>query len=94
MLATTALGQQDAVDFPEQPRRQGQPGLQQVQAMLERGNIVADFPHVLQRNAGHLIQLEQQQVGERRLRAFDHGGQHGLLADVHVEELRSVRQQG
>ena len=62
--------------------------------MVEGRNIVADLPHVIQWHAGFLIQLEQQQVGKRRLRPLDHGGEHRFLADVHVEEQRGVRQQG
>ena len=34
------------------------------QAMVEGGDIVADLPHVIQRHAGFLIQLEQQQIGQ------------------------------
>ena len=30
--------------------------------MVKRRDIVADLPHIIQRDARHLIQLEQQQV--------------------------------
>ena len=94
LIAAPALGQQHAVDLPEQPQRQRQPFLQQAQAMVEGRDIVADLPHVIQRHTRFLIQLEQQQVRQRRLGPLDHGGEHRLLADVHVEEQRGVRQQG
>ena len=94
-LATAAaFGQQHAVDLPEQPQRQRQPVCQQAQAVVERRDIVADLPYVIQRDARLLIQLEQQQVRKRRLGPLDHGGEHRLLADIHVEEQRGVRQQG
>ena len=94
LIAATPLGQQHAVNLAEQPQRQWQPFLQHAQTMVEGGDIVAYLPYVIQRHAGFLIQLEQQQVGKRRLRPLDHGGEYRFLADVHIEEQRGVRQQG
>src|SRR5439155_22245488 len=62
-------------------------------SVIERGDVAADLARVLDRHARLLIQLEQHQVGERRLRALDHRGQHRLLAHEAVEQQRSVRQQ-
>jgi hypothetical protein len=46
-----------------------------------------------QRGAGRLFDLEEQQVGERRLRALDLRGEHRLLAHVAVEEEVGVGEQ-
>ena len=36
--------------------------------------------------------IEEQEVGQRRLRAFDLGREEGLLADVEVDEQVRVRE--
>jgi hypothetical protein len=82
------------MNLAEQPQRQRQPFLQKAQTVVEGRSIVADLPYVIQWHAGCLIQLEQQQVVQRRLSPLDHGGEYRFLADVHVEEQRGVRQQG
>jgi hypothetical protein len=41
--------------------------------MVEGGDMVADLPYVIQRHARFLIQLEQQQVRQRRLGPLDQG---------------------
>lgn len=62
--------------------------------MIEGSDRVADLPQVIQRHTGLLFQLEQQQVQQGRLGSLDHGGKHGLLADVQIEEQRGLWQQG
>ena len=62
--------------------------------MIERGDVVRDLHDVVERNAGRFVQLEEQEVRERRLGPLDLRGQHRLLADVGVEEERPVREQG
>ena len=54
---------------------------------------MTDFADIFDGNARLLVNLEEQQVGERRLRTLDHRRQHGLLAHEGVEEQRRVRQQ-
>ena len=62
--------------------------------MVERGDVVRDLDDVVERDAGRLLDLEEQQVGERGLRALDLRREHGFLADVGVEEERLVGQEG
>ncbi len=82
------------MDLAEEPQRQRQPSFQQAQTMIQGSNIVADLPHLIQRDARFLIQLEQQQVGQGGLGPLDHGGEHRFLANVHLKGDRGVRQQG
>jgi hypothetical protein len=48
--------------------------------MIQSCDIVADFADIVQRCAVLLIQFEHRQIRERGVRAFDHGGEHHLLA--------------
>jgi len=43
LVAAPALGEQHAMNFPEQPQRQRQSFIQQAQAVVESGDIVADL---------------------------------------------------
>src|SRR5688572_1688484 len=78
--------QQDAVDLADQPARQGKASAQTLEAMVERPDIVRDLDHVLQGNAGRLLQLEEEEIRERGLRALDLGGEHRLPAHIRVEK--------
>ncbi len=49
----------------------GNPLLQPAQPMAEGRDIVTDLPHVIQRHARLLVQLEQEQVREWRLRSLE-----------------------
>ena len=80
------------MDLAQQPVGQREATAQPFQAVLKGRHIVGDLDDVCQRHAGGLIQLEQQQVGERRLGTLDLGGQHRLLPHVRVEEQGRVRQ--
>ena len=92
-VAAASAGQELAVDLPQQPVREREAAAQPLQAVFERGDVVGDLEHVVEGDAGRFVDLEQQQVRERRLRAFDLRGEHGLLADVGVEEELGVGQQ-
>ena len=61
--------------------------------MLQRRHIVGDLDHVVERHAGRLVELEQQQVGERRLRAFYLAGEHGFAPHIGIEKEIGLWQQ-
>src|SRR5690606_69168 len=94
LAASSPAGQQNTVDLPDQAIREGKLFTKARQPVVERSNVIGDFDHVLEWHARRLVQLEKQKVGKRGLRAFDLGGEDGLLADVAVKEERLVRQQG
>jgi hypothetical protein len=62
--------------------------------VFQSAHVARHLEHVVEWGAGRLLHLEEQQVGERRLRALDLRGEHGLLAHVAVEEEVGVREQG
>jgi hypothetical protein len=62
--------------------------------MLQACHIAGDLDDVVKRNAGCFLQLEQQQIGQRRLGALDLGGEQGLAPQVGVEEQIGIGQQG
>ena len=91
--AAASRRQQDGVHLADQAVRQREALAQAPQAVLEGGDVVRDFDDVIQRNAGCLRGLEEQQVRQRRLHAFDLRGEHGFLAHVDVEEEAPVREE-
>ena len=82
------------MDLAQQAAGQGEALAQPGQAMLQPGHIAGNLHHVVKRNAGCLLQLKEQQVGEGGLGALDLGGEQGLAAHVGVEEQLGIRQQG
>ena len=59
--------------------------------MLKRGYVVRDFDDIVEWDAGHSLQLEKKEVGQRRLGTFDLRREHGLLAHVSIEKKCLVR---
>ena len=93
LAAAAPTRQQHAVDLPEQPVGQREAFREAAEPMLERRHVVRDFAHVVERDPGRLLQLEQEEVRQRRLGSFDPGGEHRLLAYVGVQDQRFVRQE-
>jgi hypothetical protein len=60
--AASPLVEKHPVNLSYQPQRQRQPALQESLAVVKSRNVVADFPHVIKRDAGFLVQLVEQQV--------------------------------
>ena len=69
-------------------------GFEAMSRNRERGGIVAHFLDIVQRHSRFLIKPKQQEVGERRLRPFNHRGQDGLLAHIRIQEKRCIRSFG
>jgi hypothetical protein len=91
--ASAAAGEEDSVDLSNQAIRKWEPVAQSSETVVERGDVVGDLGYVVQRHARRFIQLEEEQIRERRLRPLDLGGEHRFLSDVGVEEERLVREQ-
>lgn len=81
------------MDLADQPVGQREAPAQPRQAMLQCGNVVGHLDHVVKGHSGRLFEFKEQQVGERRLGSFNLRGEHGLLADVGIEEEGLVGQQ-
>ena len=77
----------------QQSQRQREATTQPLQPMLKRCDITADFARVLDRHPGQFIELKEHQVGERRLRTFNHRGQHCFLAHKAVKKQCGIGQQ-
>jgi hypothetical protein len=60
--------------------------------VLESPHVVRDLGDVVERDSRCLVDFEQHEVGDRRLRALDLGGEHGLLPDVRIEKELAVRE--
>ena len=76
----------------QEPARNREPFAQAGDAMLERGNVVGDLDDVIEWRARRIVQLEEHQVGQRGLRAFDLRREHGLAANIGIEEQVRLRQ--
>ena len=89
-----ALRHEGGVHFAEETVREREAFANARHAVLQGGDVIGDFHHVVERHAWSLGQLKEQEVGEGRLRALDLRGEHGLAPDVRVEKKMRVRQQG
>jgi hypothetical protein len=85
--------EQLGMDLADQPQRQGEAAAQPGEPVLERRDVAADLAHVLDRHRGLLVDLVEQQVGDRRARALDHRGQHRFLAHEGVQQQLGIRQE-
>ena len=92
LAAPAGMRHQHLVHPAQEPHRERQPTAERREPVLERGDAAADLARVFHRHARLLVDLEEQQVGQRRLRAFDLRRQHRLLAHEAVEQQRRVRQ--
>lgn len=67
---------------------------QSLQAVLHRRDVVRDLRDVVDRHVRDLVALEQEQIGQRGLRALDLRRQQRFLAHVHIEKQWGRRQDG
>ena len=81
------------MDLPEQPVREREAAAQAVEPVGQRRDVVRHLDDVVERHAGRLLELEEQQVRQGRLGPLDLGREDRLLADVAVEEEVGVRQE-
>src|SRR5690606_909635 len=93
LFGTATLSEQNSMDLANQAARERESLTQAGQAVVERCDVGRDFDDVVERDAGRFLQLEQEQVRERRLRALDLARDDRLTADVGVEEQVRLRQE-
>ena len=94
LLAPAPPREQLLVHLANEAVRERKASAQPRHAVLERGHVVRHLHHIVERHAGRLLELEQQEVGQGRLRALDLRRQHRLAPDVGVEKELRIRQQG
>jgi hypothetical protein len=82
------------MDLADETIREREALLKTFHPVFEGRDVVGDFDDVVERDPGRFVQLEQEKVGERRLRPFDLRGEHGLFADGRVEEECLVGEKG
>jgi hypothetical protein len=93
-MTSSSLRQQNLMYLANQTEGEREATTQPLKSMIEGSDIVGDFLHVIEGNAWDLGVFIEQQIGERGLRSLDLGRQHGLLADVGIEEEIEVREGG
>ena len=93
LVTSTPTSKEHAVDLAQQPERKREPAPEPLDPVAQCGYVVRYLAHVFERDAGRLIALVEEEIGEGRLRAFDLRGDQRLLADVGIDEERGVRQQ-
>ena len=91
LVGASTVGQQNSVHLPNEPVGEWEAVVDAVQAMFERGDVAGHLGDVINRDAWCLFRLEQEEVGKRGFRAFDLGGQHGLLPHICIEEEVRIR---
>ena len=69
------------------------PGADALNAVFERGDVVGDFAHIIDGRARGVVELEEQQIRERRARALDLRGEQGLSTHERVEERVGIGQE-
>ena len=62
--------------------------------VIQRSDIPRNFDHVIDRSSRSIRALEFEQLRQRGLRSLDFAREHGLLADIHVEEPMGIEAAG
>jgi hypothetical protein len=82
------------VNLPQQPVAEREfAGLDAPKPVIHGSDVVRGLLDIVKWDARNRLVLEQKKVGERGLGPFDLRGQHGLLADVRVQELTRFRKE-
>jgi hypothetical protein len=84
--------EQHAVHVAQQTQTQGKAAAQPLDSVGHGRHTSTDFAGIVERHAGLLVDFEQQQIGQRRLGAFDLRREHRLLAHEAVEHQVRVGQ--
>lgn len=59
------------MDLAYQSQRKREPAAEALYPMVKRGHVVRHLAHVVERDAGYLVALEEEEIGKPRLRPFD-----------------------
>jgi hypothetical protein len=86
LAAAPPVCEEHTVDLADQAVREREALTQPGEPMVQGRDVVRDLDHLVERHTRCFVQLEEQEVRERRLRPLDLRGEHRLLADVGVEE--------
>jgi hypothetical protein len=73
LVAAASFGQKLLVHLADEPGAEWEVPAQAPNAMIQGSNVVRDFLYIIQRDPGDLIEFEEKQVRERRLRPLDLG---------------------
>jgi len=85
---------QQLADLAQQPVAERElAGLDPLEPVAHRGDVIGRLLDVVERHSGRLLVLEEQQVRQRRLRSLDLRREHRLLADVRIQELARIGEQ-
>ena len=95
LLSAAAPGrEQDGVHLQDQAQRERKAAGDTLQPVAERADVGRDLFDIIDRRAGRLVLLIEQEIGQRGLCTLDLGGEQRLLAHIHVEEEGRVRRHG
>lgn len=75
------------MDLLEEAEAERKPVSHAGESVVHRTDVVEAFTRICDGDTGRLVVLEEQQIGERRLRPFDLRREHSLFPDVGVEKL-------
>jgi hypothetical protein len=73
LVAAASSGQQLLVHLTDESGAEWEVPTQAPNAMIQGGYVVRDLLYIIQRDPGDLIEFEEQEVRERRLRPLDLG---------------------
>jgi hypothetical protein len=93
LFTASSTSEQRSVYLAEQPIGDRNAFAHSLHAEFERSYVVRDLAHVVERNPGCFLDLEEEQIRERGLRAFDLRGEDCFLADEGIEEECGVGQE-
>jgi hypothetical protein len=94
LVAAASTAKEERVNLADEAERERETVPDAGESVFEGGDVVADLGDVVHGGTGLLVEFEEEEVGQRGLGALDHGGEHGLLANVAVEEEGYIRQKG
>ncbi len=92
LLTPAPFAEENPVDFPKQPQREGKALVQPLQAVIQRCDIVGHLDDIVHRDAGHFLALIEEKIRERGLRPLNLRRENRFFPDVEIQRQLRIRQ--
>ena len=87
----SACGEKHLVDLTDETQAEGEALFESLQPVVQGRDVVGHLHHIVEGDPRGVLVLVGEEVREGGLRPLDLAGEHGLLANITVEEQGGVR---